>query len=135
MFLISLASILFFFFFFPSNPAHGSGDSELASSYGNNTSELLKQTIDIIETSSSSLNQQPTSLSRNLFGSPKAGNEDEMADLHPLQTDSDGTAGKNNNNNNSKGPSSSSENSNKNSIKSEISIFFNSQFHCCYCSI
>lgn len=100
--------------------AHGSGDSELASSYGNNTSELLKQTIDIIETSSSSLNQQPTSLSRNLFGSPKAGNEDEMADLHPLQTDSDGAAGKNNNNNNnnSKGPSSSSENNNKNSIKS-----------------
>lgn len=44
-----------------------------------------------------------------------------MADLHPLQTDSDGAAGKNNNNN-SKGPSSSSENNNKNSIKSEISF-------------
>eukprot|EP00106_Octopus_bimaculoides_P006986 XP_014774428.1 PREDICTED: thyroid receptor-interacting protein 11-like isoform X2 [Octopus bimaculoides] len=80
--------------------AHGSGDSELASSYGNNTSELLKQTIDIIDSSSSPPVAQHSnqSLSRNLFGSQltNAMNDDVANSLKPLQMDSCDEAGSTN---------------------------------------
>lgn len=80
--------------------AHGSGDSELASSYGNNTSELLKQTIDIIDSPSSPPVAQHAnqSLSRDLFGSQltNAMNDDVANSLKPLQMDSCDEAGSTN---------------------------------------
>ncbi|GAB1603713.1 thyroid receptor-interacting protein 11-like isoform X3, partial [Argonauta hians] len=81
--------------------AHGSGDSEFASSLGNNTSELLKQTIDIIDSSSSppvAQHHSSQSLSRNLFGSQLTSvmNDDVTNSLKPLQMDSCDEAGSSN---------------------------------------